>query len=87
MIARAVVCIALFVSLSTLSVGGTQITPELIRDRTEREWIVKAEKMRQPQKVAEGSGVSVTSDKESFVATAESKSECISDGANVSTVQ
>ena len=47
MIARAVVCIALFVSLSTLSVGGTQITPELIRDRTEREWIVKAEKMRQ----------------------------------------
>ena len=47
MIARAVVCIALFVSLSTLSVEGTQITPELIRDRTEREWIVKAEKMRQ----------------------------------------
>ena len=47
MIARAVVCIALFVSLSTLSGGGTQITPELIRDRTEREWIVMAEKMRQ----------------------------------------
>ena len=47
MIVRAVVCIALFVSLSTLSVAGIQITPELIRTRTEREWIVKAEKMRQ----------------------------------------
>jgi len=47
MIVRAVVCIALFVSLATLSVAGIQITPELIRTRTEREWIVKAEKMRQ----------------------------------------
>ncbi len=47
MIARAVVCIVLFVSLSTLSGEGTQITPELIRDRPEREWIVNAEKIRQ----------------------------------------
>ena len=47
MIVRAVVCIVLFLSLSVLSVGGRQITPELIRARTEREWIVKADKMRQ----------------------------------------
>lgn len=46
MIVRAVVCIVLFFSLSALSVGGRQITPELIRARTEREWSVKAEKMR-----------------------------------------
>ena len=40
-----VLCISVFL-VATARAASAQITPELIRERTEREWTVKADKMR-----------------------------------------